>query len=129
MDFNKLPTFGCADYTESTNSYFHENGIKNPFSKLTIVSVPCDILRAIKGNGGEITRLELNQQMGWPGIVTVDDWDYRKNKRWVRMRVSNHNNSLLAKMRYHGLIKYENRKIKLGDNFAALEQEHPDWFD
>lgn len=92
------------------------------------MSIPCDILRAIKGNGGEITRLELNHQMGWPEIVQVDDWDYHKNKRWVRMRVSNHNNGILAKMRYHGLIKYENRKIKLGDNFAALEQEHPDWF-
>lgn len=129
FDVTNLKTFGPTPYgVKGHKSYFPTTYVVKPFSRLRPNSTVIRILKLIKLAGGVITRAELNEIMGWKRIE-VADYDYRKRcNKGKRVRTSYQCCTLFARMRWAGLIKYNQRHIMLGDNFEALVNAYPSYF-
>lgn len=129
FDITKLNTFGPVPFgVAGHRSIYHITRVNKLFSRLRPNGTVVRVLKLIKLAGGAITRAELNEIMGWEK-VTVNDYDYRKNRpRGKRVRTSYKYCTLFARMRYAGLIKYNQRHIMLGDNFEALVNAYPSYF-
>ena len=129
FDINKLNTFGPAPFgVKGHRSIYPTATVNKLFSRLRPNSTVVRVLKLIKLSGGIITRAELNEIMGWERIE-VADYDYRKRcYRGQRIRTSCQCNTLFARMRFAGLIKYNQRHILLGDNFEALVRAYPKYF-
>ena len=129
FDVTKLNTFGPVPYgLPGHRTIYPVTNVVKPFSRLRPNSTTVRILKLIRLAGGVITRAELNEIMGWKRIE-VADYDYRKGcNKGKRIRTSCQCCTLFARMRWAGLIKYNQRHIMLGDNFEALVNAYPSYF-